>query len=160
MALTDTSKITVAQIAYLAGIIDGEGCIHILKQRKGKFVYYTLFMQVANTDPKLMLWIQEIFGGNVRPRKLCRSNKRNVWQWVLAARQAEEVLRLVIPFLVVKKDQAELSLQFRDSYVGNRPYGGKGLSPDVQDFRMFCYTELKRMKVPRATLEVSCPSVQ
>ena len=160
MSLKDLATVTDTQRTYLAGIVDGEGCIYISKQRRTVYQYYTLFMTVANTDPKLMLWIGEVFGGNIKPRKPCKSNKRNVWTSLVASCEAEAIQRSIIPFMVGKRDQAELALKFRESYEGNRTYSGKGIPEEVADFRIFCFGEMKRLKVPRTVLEDSCHSIQ
>ena len=60
---------TLAQIAYLAGIIDGEGCIYIgnhsCNAETGDKYYQTL-LKVTSTDKCLIDWLQQIFGGLVR----------------------------------------------------------------------------------------------
>jgi hypothetical protein len=51
---------TVAEIAYLAGIIDGEGCIYIGNfscNKKTGVPYYQTNIQVTNTDKKLIDWL-------------------------------------------------------------------------------------------------------
>ena len=62
---------TVAQLAYLAGIIDGEGSIYIGNfscNKKTKVPYYQTNIQVTNTDKTLIDWLFDIFGGLVTTR--------------------------------------------------------------------------------------------
>lgn len=140
--------------AYLDGIIDGEGCIiiHGQKSRKGGkvFVYYTLFINVGNTSFSLLKWINDRFGGSVFPQTRL-ANRRQVWHWNVASKQAEEILLGILPYLVIKKDQAELALRFRDSYKGLKPCSGHPLPASVNEFREKCKVELSDLKKQKTT---------
>lgn len=55
-----------------------------------------------------------MFGGKVHERKVPtydRSQRR--WQWSLYATKAARFLKMISPYLVVKKEQAELSIQLQ-----------------------------------------------
>jgi hypothetical protein len=142
-------NITQAEWGYFAGIIDGEGCICIHGQktkRRGKvYVYYSLFLTVGNTSYSMVKWLHDRFGGSLWPGKKIKSNKQ-CWHWGTASQQAENLVRLVSPYLVAKIDQAEIAIRFRDSYKGNRPCTYRPLSPAVTEFREQCKQELNRAK--------------
>ena len=53
-----------AKFSYLAGIIDGEGCLTIGAGRKGNITNYNSIIMVTSTSEKLIKWIQTHFGGN------------------------------------------------------------------------------------------------
>lgn len=104
---------------YLAGIIDGEGCISIAKNhplyKRGKVfkrrTLYSLEMTITSTNPILLLWLER----HLKGRKV--AGQRNGWQkcynWRCTSRQhILEVLNYVEPFLKVKKKQAELARGF------------------------------------------------
>ena len=99
------SKLTLTNapvtLSYLAGIVDGEGCI--TQQNKSWRV------QIAMTDKMLIEWIGT-FGGTVRKRKTT-GNHLPIWRWLLM-RQAEvaEFLYALLPYLKVKREQAIIAL--------------------------------------------------
>jgi len=104
-------------LAYAAGIVDGEGCILVSDhptRYKGKTperlgtVYrtYSCRVAVATVDSVIAPWMHRHFGGS-----LC-ARKRQVWSWTLATSDAERFLRLVYPFLKLKKAQAKIALRF------------------------------------------------
>jgi hypothetical protein len=148
--------ITPAEWAYFAGIIDGEGCIniHAQKSRKGEkvFVYYTLFLVVGNTSYSMLKWLHDRFGGSFVPRGNTVTQKQ-IWHWGVASQQAENLLRNILPYLVAKVDQAELALQFRDSYKGLKPCGRRPLPIEISEFRGKCKIELSRIKNPNESKE-------
>jgi hypothetical protein len=97
---------------YLAGIIDGEGCITIMS--RGQNQKPVVAVIVSNTDPRLMAYLKDNFGGNVRIQAKQVGNRKPCWQWRVLARQAEAVLVGVRPFLLLKADQADIALAYRD----------------------------------------------
>ena len=56
-------KITT-KLAYIAGFVDGEGCIRIKKSNQSGNSYYVTF-QVTNSSKKPLELIKSIFGGRV-----------------------------------------------------------------------------------------------
>ena len=99
--------------AYLAGIIDGEGTVRIMKVTGG---HYAPFVQIANTNIKLMDWLNHIFGGHVgghiyrkkqipdSPNKICYNY--NITKSVMI----KQVLILTMDYLKLKQEQAKLVL--------------------------------------------------
>ena len=55
----------IETISYMAGIFDGEGCValHEKKTKKG-LKYYRPKVTVTNTDPRLIKFCLETFGGS------------------------------------------------------------------------------------------------
>lgn len=139
------------QWAYLAGIIDGEGCICIHGQkcwnrkRTKRYTYYTLFLTVGNTSYRLLKWLHDNFGGSLAPAKK-KENRRQVWHWNTASKHAEDILTRVLPYLVIKKDQAELALEFRMSYAGQKPCLYRPLTEDIIQLRERLTAELSGLK--------------
>ena len=65
-------------IAYLAGIIDGEGSIYIGNfscNEITKLPYYQTNMQVTNTDQKLIDWLHNTFGGLINSKCREKTNR-------------------------------------------------------------------------------------
>jgi hypothetical protein len=113
--LSETEK------AYLAGIIDGEGCIMLARHlgKRGKHVYH-LYVSIANTSMALHHWLEQRLpgAGYVRQRQRVKLDARptsNQQQWrtgydwiVSGNRVATILLREIAPYLVIKRAQAEL----------------------------------------------------
>jgi len=142
-------NITDIEWAYLAGILDGEGCIALNKQRtkrNGKvYSYYTLFVTVGNTDYSLIKWLSDTFGGKYYPSTR-KENRRQVWTWCVASQKAEDMLNHVRKYMIVKKDQAELAIVFRNTYKGIRPCMARPLPVSVVEFRENCVNEMRILK--------------
>ena len=108
---------TESELAYFAGIIDGEGTIGARnrKNQQGKR-YIDFYLSVANTDERLVLWIQQRFPASVDFRQQRDSDKhRPLYRWTAGTKVAEDYIRAVLPYLVVKKEQAELYLEIRST---------------------------------------------
>lgn len=96
-------------VAYLAGLIDGEGSINrSSNSRSGK----NWRIQIAMTDEAVIRWLGDVLGGSVTERKRQRPHHKRNWRWLLM-RQSEvlELLRAVLPYLRVKHDHAERVMQ-------------------------------------------------
>lgn len=119
-------------IIYLAGIVDGEGCINIVKYHKENRYRYRLQLRVINTNRELVDWIKERWGGWITSRN--RGSQRTVYEWIVTDQAAEDMLAEMNGWLIVKRDQANIALDFRATY-GKIQYKQGGLSQDTIDMR-------------------------
>ena len=112
---------TTEDLAYAAGIIDGEGCILIQKRYiKGKSPIYSLRVAVSVCDECLCIWLFRKFGGT-RIRNYHRGfGFKTVYRWDLGGLRAAEFLGQIFPYLVIKVQQAKLGIEFQNGigYVG------------------------------------------
>ena len=116
-----------SKIAYLAGIIDGEGTIVIAKGkiRKGRKNHlYSLRLQVGNSERRLIDWLQENFGGSVHILRKKKGKKRPAWQWVLGSQDTYKLLKEMKYYLVIKEEQADIGIKFYERTLSHKP-GGK-----------------------------------
>lgn len=100
-------------LAYTAGIIDGEGCISIHKSMNRNSYRRAIHISVGNTNPWLINWLEFNFGGSSRIYHPKNSKWKDSWQWELSAKQAGEFLEMILPYLKLKRAQAELAIQFQ-----------------------------------------------
>jgi len=121
-----------SDIVYLAGIVDGEGCINIVKYHKDNRYRYRLQLRVINTCKELVDWVEERFGGYITSRQ--RPNLKVVYEWYIADKAAELLLYDMLDYLIVKRQQAYIALDFRATY-GRVCYKQGGLSQEVIDMR-------------------------
>jgi hypothetical protein len=107
-------------LAWAAGFFDGEGCIILRKQVNKRLGWcsYVLSISVSNTDLRSLQKLEELFGSSVH-RRAPMVRRKPIWDWRLDALKGERCLRLLLPWLVVKHEQAELALLSR-KYISRR----------------------------------------
>lgn len=119
-------KQSTEQIAYLAGVIDSDGYIGIVKgpvntAAGGKIPVYTLTVNVTNTSLPLMEWLVENFGGKYYCRKTpTNANWKQTYNWINSNQKAKAILELVKDYLVVKTPQTLVGLELMDNWVTNK----------------------------------------
>jgi len=96
---------TIEQKAWLAGVIDGEGCVNIYPMQRAPSPRLT----VANTNLLLLERVMEITQCGAIIRSSGRLVKKTGYTWqTTAADDIERVLTEVFPYLVIKAQQASL----------------------------------------------------
>ena len=102
-------------LAYAAGIIDGEGYIGITVHRtQGRKPYYQMRVRVKNTNEWLIQWLRFGFGGSFYTHPILPYRKP-VWEWGIETNKASAFLHLIYPYLQFKKPQAELAIRFQEA---------------------------------------------
>jgi len=110
------------KIHYLAGIIDGEGAIKLQKSKDSKYGYSPR-LWVKNTDKRLVEWLHKTFGGCVNFERRMRIKWSDIWVWsVHSTFDLTQLLPTVLPFLIVKKEDAEKVLKFCKKRLKNSGY--------------------------------------
>ncbi len=130
---------TKLDIRYVAGLVDGEGCISIYVEKRAprsgqKRPAVVVHFTVEMTHAGIIQALHEQFGGSIYHRKTSRNpNAKERYCWNISQRSAVPLLKRLLPHLRVKKQQAELALKlmcltqiYRNTLMG-RPYG-RGLS--------------------------------
>lgn len=101
--------------AWLAGFIDGEGCLSAFEtKRYGKLKGYPDFKAVciiANTHHPTIEAIQAYAGGRVYHKK-STGNQREIHQLHWGPRELRVMLPRLIPHLITKRKQAEAMMVF------------------------------------------------
>lgn len=97
------------QLIYLAGIVDGEGCLTSSRQKNRR---HKPALRIAGTYKPLMQWLKMLFGGNyyvIKPRK---GQSKTSYDWVLNTNQAIDLVKSLLPYLKIKKREAEVFVLF------------------------------------------------
>jgi hypothetical protein len=119
-------------LAYLAGIIDGEGHVGIAKLKicgKRRQDFYQARMVVKMTDRQAIDLLYATFGGYVYWRGSRTSNSQPTYNWEINGRKRVAViLEQLLPHLRVKEILAELVIEFCRTFV-NCQAGHKGVNP-------------------------------
>jgi hypothetical protein len=103
-------SIPESDLAYFAGFFDGEGTIAI-RSRSCQGTSGSLRLGVINTYIPVIKKFSSDFGfGSIILRR--DENKKPTATWEVSGADAVNLLQLLLPFLIVKKSQAELALAF------------------------------------------------
>jgi len=117
----------------MAGLFDGEGSIGInrIKNYNGTGTpYYRLMVQVCMTEFYIPKWLHFTFGGSLQIRKFPKP-RRDIAHWQIANRQAADFLRAILPYLKIKRPQAEVALKFQS----DRKQSGGAMSKNGRPFK-------------------------
>ena len=108
---------------YLAGFIDGEGCIGIYKHKDNRTEKgYTLHSVViiSNTNKSLLEEINRITNGELRKRQKLRGNKQIYVIHLQDIQGILNLMKLINPYLLIKKEQSKLMIEFCKSRIKNK----------------------------------------
>jgi len=152
-------KVSREDLIYAAGFFDGEGSIGIYEMgsspKKRQTAHLALVMNVTGTSQSIIMWWKNTFGGRIA--RVCNSHRdvrrADSWKWCCDAKMAREVLELLVPYLKLKKVEAEIALEFqrhKDSYPAWSHRNSKGrntkLPDNVVQFRRELADKLKAQK--------------
>lgn len=113
---------------YIAGFIDGEGCIDLQissykgdQYRTGIYIRPRLRICLAAVGKEVLDIMQTNFGGNMSLRKSKNSNWNDSYCWSLDGyKLACPFIRNIKNHLIIKKEQAELTLWLETHVKGKR----------------------------------------
>lgn len=157
----ERKEYTTAQIAYLAGIVDGEGCLHIgnySRNKKTGAVHYQTCLQISNTEKGLIDWICTVFGGRgteyTRKQHAINCTKK-VYKYEATGSRLTHICELILPYSTIKKRQIEIMLAVRDTYKPlskKGQQGVRGLNDEVLALRLSLMLELRDIHCRKGSL--------
>jgi len=106
------TAVSASHCSYAAGAIDSDGCIFISRVTGGGDESYSLCVTLQQTSPLVPQWLQEHFGGHLYRNKHPRDSGRFLTQWTIHRKLAKPFLEAIYPFVVLKKAQVWLALEF------------------------------------------------
>ena len=86
-------------LAYLAGIIDGEGCVAYQNDGMG---HRRFEMAVKMTDKGTIYLLQQVFGGHIAYVK-AKLKRKETWRWRVSSRTACRVYHQIEKYLRIKR---------------------------------------------------------
>lgn len=129
------SKVSEADLAWLAGIVDGEGCFSVKRPivrksyQSGKRTSYQLWLVICNTSEPMMRRVRDIYDAlgvtGAKPRRVWKGKKATRWQHWLEIAQKHELLRVtqaILPHLTAKRDEALVVEWFLKRACGVKNY--------------------------------------
>lgn len=122
MAKRSVSKFSVADTAYIAALIDGEGSITLTRRHSNES--RQLVVSISNNDLPLLRYVLDATGAGKITAKRSRSPLHaRSYTYSIANRQALDLLRQVVIYLrTYKRDRAVLVLR---KYVQLTPRNGR-----------------------------------
>ena len=123
-------KLTPEQKGYIAGIIDGEGCLYynprkspraknnVMKPRSEdrNVNGFCPVLNIANTDPRMLEKVQSLVGGTTHSVIPKREGWKTRHLLLVHANALRELLPQIIDLLIIKKEQATLMLKWFDLF--------------------------------------------
>ena len=136
-------------VAYAAGLFDGEGCIAIRKMKQKNSRYcFSLTCVVNMTDPRPVRALMEHFGYGTVSQGQAHPIYRRPIRWTIVCQTAADFLRQVQPYLLVKREEAALALEFQAHIEQTKGYWRRPDADEVLKYRERCYRRLQELKRP------------
>jgi hypothetical protein len=127
---------------YMAGLLDGEGYFGIMnnKYENGR-KHYTPTIKMASTFTEIIKEICMEFGGHIHIAKIDHPIWKDSLQWSCRTFiQVEKVLDYVHPYLIIKKQQADILKKFLQT---KGDWGGAGVPEEIEKKRDNLYHLLR-----------------
>ena len=83
------------ELAYTAGLFDGEGSISLVRQNNNRS--HSPQAAVASTDLEVLCWLQKRFGGSIVTKPPRKEHHSVSYDWRLTDRRALNFLTLIRP---------------------------------------------------------------
>lgn len=103
------TKKTPCELAYAAGLFDGEGSLCIRRDRRSGG--YILTVTLTNTVEGACLLFKDLFGGNYIKRK-GDERRQDLYVWKQTHKAAREFLQEILPYILLKREQVLLAFEF------------------------------------------------
>ena len=138
------------EIAWAAGFIDGEGCIHIIRQRYGKNnkVSYRLRMHIAQNNYEVLETLRAYIGehANIIPIKRTHSVNKQVYTLNYDGVHAYKAIMKLKPFLIRKQCEAQAANDFWIEGRVEERTGRKAVAPELMEIRRRWYKKMQKLK--------------
>ena len=134
------------ELAYAAGLVDGEGCIHFSHPKKKTSA--SICLRVAMTNADAVAKMANAFGGSVTEKKW-KTDKYLVQKlWLVSGKRAYNTLVAILPFLVAKRQQAELGIEYweRMSVAEKTGYRRTEHTKESVSYIRRCLRKMKALK--------------
>jgi len=121
-----------SDLAYIAGLFDGEGSItykqynETKKNRDGsprKTLTWRIVMEISMTNQSVLRWVCEVLGcGTVRPKKVPKGCQKQ-WRWRASFRDAYYICCAIYPYVHVKYEKVTSIIKHYNQLEKRKGYG-------------------------------------
>lgn len=132
--------------AYIAGLMDGEGCIRIegiRKNHRGS----QLQISLGNTNKEVIDWLYRKIGGSITIYKrgcIGFLKKPAFYVWRTCAKNAQYFLENIETYSIIKRQEILLALEFCRTF--NDKHNPYQLHPEIQKYRNLLMNIIKSLK--------------
>jgi hypothetical protein len=109
------SRLSDAQLGWIAGVIDGEGSLGVVKEKKRKkgkmYISYACKLQITATSYSMVSKMREFCGGYIFGKIPATRNRKKAFLYILSGPGLRALLPRVRHLLVVKDRQADIVLR-------------------------------------------------
>lgn len=137
--------------AYCAGLIDGDGCISIVRQLKRdarRGYIFRLSLDITQNHLGTLLDFQNLLQLPGRVYQVNRDPSQNRDSYLLnySGVQALAVIQAVLPYLMRKQHEAQVAIEFMTQCHIHRHFGPRGCPEHVWRHRERLYRKMKNLK--------------
>jgi len=123
-AVPEVNDLTKGEASYIAGLIDADGNLGLYKQKYG----YMTIISIGSANEDLIRWLKKTVGdmsvttSNPDPDHIrgCESMKTTYRFNIYAKVDVEKVLEKILPYLTIKKSEAEVMLKYVKGKIRGR----------------------------------------
>jgi hypothetical protein len=139
--------------AYLAGAIDVDGRISISRargyRRDREMAYYSAVITLSDSNPVLPDLLQATFPAR-RLQYETKNRSHRAWHmWEAVGESAREPLIRLLPYLRIRRRQAELALSLITLMQSDKAGSARPLSEEQQQARRLLYEQVMSLNASR-----------
>ena len=150
------------KVKILAGLVMGEGWIGMKKAKpcnRSISPIYSVAMTITNTNTKIISWLIENFGGNFTVNNHVSEKHKQAYCWQIQNRKLYPLLTEILPYLIIKDEQAKVVLNYLEHKLIDPATFGRGnkLSKGEVNYRETVYLSLRKLncKGPSESVETN-----
>lgn len=118
-------KIPKTDLAYIAGIVDGEGSLYIYKKFAGNpraltKKHFRCALKITNTDTRLIDWLKSRLGGTVSGWQSGIPHRKKVFHLNIEGPKLLDIIPAILPFMIIKRSQASYVIQMQETMLVKR----------------------------------------
>jgi len=149
----DLTKVTATELAYLAGLVDGEGCFFIgnfptvSKPTGNKYLNYHCILKISNNCVDVINWVRDrFFARTTLHNKKTKDASRNfiTHDCYFTGNLLTDLTKMLLPYLIIKQAQAEIMLKMRATFPRSGS-SGRWRDPDIDALRAELHREMHRL---------------
>ena len=132
-------------LAYIAAMIDGEGTVGIYRKYPQKPTHKMRYLErvaISNSCTEVLDYIQQFFPGCVAKNKRYSDLHKPMFRLEYHVLRVRPILEACLPYMIIKKKQAEMVLAYRDNIVIDQFHN---LPQKELEKREWYYQELKKL---------------
>lgn len=130
-------------LGYVAGIIDGEGSIMLIKKDSAS-KYRTPMVTVSSTTRELLEYLKFHFGGCILTKNEKRENYKESFTWKIEYDKALECCELIQPYILVPEKSYRIDLllnQYKAVTKRNGKYSNEEALAKIQFENLFLHPQ-------------------